>query len=85
VSGTSGCVIARDAAATLERCLASLAFCDECVVVVDPRSRDATQEHGGDAGQHERERDAAGEGPRVAEQAPPGAPVRRKARRGRHR
>src|SRR5262249_23735362 len=26
-----------------ERCLASLAFCDECVVVVDPRSRDATQ------------------------------------------
>jgi glycosyltransferase involved in cell wall biosynthesis len=43
LSGTSGCVIARDAAATLDRCLASLAWCDECVVVVDPRSRDATE------------------------------------------
>jgi glycosyltransferase involved in cell wall biosynthesis len=43
VSGRSGCVIARDAEATLDRCLASLAFCDECVVVVDPRSRDATE------------------------------------------
>ena len=43
MSGTSGCVVARDAAATLGRCLASLSFCDECVVVVDPRSRDATE------------------------------------------
>lgn len=42
MSATSACVIARDAEATLDRCLASLAWCDECVVVVDPRSRDAT-------------------------------------------
>lgn len=42
MSGASACVIARDAEATLERCLASLAWCDECIVVVDPRSRDAT-------------------------------------------
>jgi glycosyltransferase involved in cell wall biosynthesis len=39
----SACVIARDAQATLDRCLASLAWCEECVVVVDPRSRDATE------------------------------------------
>ena len=36
-------MVARDAAATLERCLASLAFCDECVVVLDPRSRDRSE------------------------------------------
>jgi glycosyltransferase involved in cell wall biosynthesis len=36
-------VIARDAGATIDRCLASLAWCDECVVVLDPRSRDATE------------------------------------------
>ncbi len=42
MSGTSACVIARDAEATLDRCLASLAWCDECIVVVDPRSRDGT-------------------------------------------
>jgi glycosyltransferase involved in cell wall biosynthesis len=36
-------VVARDAEATIGRCLASLAWCDECVVVVDPRSRDATE------------------------------------------
>ena len=42
MSGASACVIARDAEATLDRCLASLAWCDECIVVVDPRSRDAT-------------------------------------------
>jgi len=39
----SACVIARDAEATLERTLASLAWCDECVVVLDPRSRDGTE------------------------------------------
>jgi glycosyltransferase involved in cell wall biosynthesis len=36
-------VIARDAEGTIDRCLASLAWCDECVVVLDPRSRDATE------------------------------------------
>jgi glycosyltransferase involved in cell wall biosynthesis len=43
VTGASACVIARDAGATIDRCLASLAWCDECVVVLDPRSRDATE------------------------------------------
>ena len=42
MSSACACVIARDAEATLDRCLASLAWCDECIVVVDPRSRDAT-------------------------------------------
>ena len=39
----SACVIARDAERTLERCLASLAWVDECVVVVDDRSFDASE------------------------------------------
>jgi glycosyltransferase involved in cell wall biosynthesis len=39
----SACVIARDDAATLGRCLASLAFADECVVVIDERSHDASE------------------------------------------
>jgi glycosyltransferase involved in cell wall biosynthesis len=42
LSHASACVIARDAEDTIDRCLASLAWCDECIVVVDPRSRDAT-------------------------------------------
>jgi glycosyltransferase involved in cell wall biosynthesis len=40
----SGCVIARDDAHRIEACLASLAWTDEIVVVVDERSRDATEE-----------------------------------------
>ncbi len=39
----SACVIARDAAPAIRHCLASLAWVDECVVVVDPRSRDDTE------------------------------------------
>jgi glycosyltransferase involved in cell wall biosynthesis len=39
---SSAFVVARDAEATIDRCLASLAWCDERVVVLDPRSRDAT-------------------------------------------
>ena len=39
----SACVVARDAERTLERCLASLAFADERVVIVDERSCDATE------------------------------------------
>jgi glycosyltransferase involved in cell wall biosynthesis len=39
----SGCVIARDDAARIERCLASLAWTDETVVVIDERSRDETE------------------------------------------
>lgn len=40
----SGCVIARDDALRIEHCLASLAWTDEIVVVIDERSRDATEE-----------------------------------------
>ncbi len=40
----SACVIARDDALRIEHCLASLAWTDEIVVVIDPRSRDATEE-----------------------------------------
>jgi glycosyltransferase involved in cell wall biosynthesis len=36
-------VVARDAEATIDRTLASLAWCDECIVVLDPRSRDRTE------------------------------------------
>ena len=43
MTAACACVIARDAEATIDRCLASLAWCDECVVVLDPRSRDATE------------------------------------------
>jgi len=39
----SACVVARDAERTLELCLASLAFADERVVIVDERSCDATE------------------------------------------
>jgi glycosyltransferase involved in cell wall biosynthesis len=39
----SACVIARDEADRIAACLASLRFCDECIVVVDDRSRDATE------------------------------------------
>lgn len=40
----SACVIARDDALQIERCLASLAWADETVVVIDERSGDATEE-----------------------------------------
>jgi hypothetical protein len=40
----SVCIIARDAEATLPRCLRSVAFADECIVVVDEKSRDETEE-----------------------------------------
>ena len=40
----SACVIARDDALQIERCLASLAWTDEIVVVIDERSRDGTEE-----------------------------------------
>jgi glycosyltransferase involved in cell wall biosynthesis len=43
-SPVSACVIARDDARTLERCLASLAWADETVVVLDERSRDASED-----------------------------------------
>jgi glycosyltransferase involved in cell wall biosynthesis len=39
----SACVIARDDEIHMARCLASIAWVDECIVVVDERSRDATE------------------------------------------
>ena len=39
----SACVIARDDASQIQRCLGSVAWTDERVVVLDPRSRDATE------------------------------------------
>ena len=39
----SAAIITRDAAGPLDRCLRSLAFCDE-IVVLDQHSRDATAE-----------------------------------------
>ena len=39
----SACVIARDDALQIERCLVSLAWTDETVVVIDERSRDGTE------------------------------------------
>jgi glycosyltransferase involved in cell wall biosynthesis len=39
----SACVIARDDAAHIRRCLESLAWADERIVVLDERSRDATE------------------------------------------
>ena len=39
----SGCVLARDEQALIERCLRSVAWADEIVVVVDDKSRDATE------------------------------------------
>lgn len=40
----SACVIARDDALQIERCLASLAWADETVVVIDERSGDGTED-----------------------------------------
>jgi glycosyltransferase involved in cell wall biosynthesis len=42
-STVSACVIARDDERHIRRCLGSLAWVDECIVVVDDRSRDATE------------------------------------------
>ncbi len=39
----SACVIARDDALHLQRCLDSLAWCDEIIVVIDERSRDGSE------------------------------------------
>jgi len=41
--GLSVCVLARDEAAELERCIASVRWADEIVVVVDARSRDDSE------------------------------------------
>lgn len=49
-SGVSACVIARDDEATIGACLQSLGWVDECVVVLDPRSRDATEQRARAAG-----------------------------------
>ena len=57
--GLSACVIAKDEADRIGDCLASLAFCDE-IVVVDAHSRDETREI------------AAGQGARVIERDWPG-------------
>jgi glycosyltransferase involved in cell wall biosynthesis len=43
MTAVSGCVIARDDASRIEACLASLAWTDETVVVIDERSCDATE------------------------------------------
>jgi glycosyltransferase involved in cell wall biosynthesis len=43
IPALSVCVIARDEEALLERCLASVRFADEIVVVVDDRSADGTE------------------------------------------
>ncbi len=40
---TSACVVARDHARVIGRCLDSLAWADECVVLLDARSADATE------------------------------------------
>ena len=39
----SVCIIARDEEDALPRCLESVSFADECIVVVDDQSRDATE------------------------------------------
>ncbi len=41
-AGLSACIVARDAEATLARCLDGLAFVDEIVVLIDERSRDGS-------------------------------------------
>jgi len=46
----SVCIIARDEEENLPRCLASVAWADERLVVVDPRSRDRTEERAREAG-----------------------------------
>lgn len=57
----TGCVIARDEADRIEDCLASLAFCDE-LVVVDSHSSDATRELAAARGARVIERDWPGFG-----------------------
>jgi glycosyltransferase involved in cell wall biosynthesis len=42
-TAVSACVIARDDEGHIRACLDSLAWVDECIVVVDERSRDATE------------------------------------------
>ena len=42
--GLSACVIARDSEETLERCIESVRWADECLVVLDDRTRDASEE-----------------------------------------
>jgi len=46
----SVCIIARDEEENLPRCLASVAWADERLVVVDPRSRDGTEARAREAG-----------------------------------
>jgi len=48
--GVSACVIARDDETTIDACLRSLGWVDECVVVIDERSRDATEQRARAAG-----------------------------------
>ena len=48
--GVSACVIARDDETTIGACLKSLEWVDECVVVLDERSRDATEQKARAAG-----------------------------------
>ena len=48
--GVSACVIARDDETTIEACLQSLEWVDECVVVLDERSRDETEQKARAAG-----------------------------------
>ncbi len=48
--GVSACVIARDDETTIGACLHSLEWVDECVVVLDERSRDSTEQRARVAG-----------------------------------
>ncbi len=48
--GVSACVIARDDETTIGACLRSIEWVDECVVVLDERSRDATEQKAREAG-----------------------------------
>jgi len=48
----SACVIARDDERHIRRCLTSLAWVDECIVVVDDRSGDATEATALELGAH---------------------------------
>ncbi len=57
--GLSACVIAKDEADRIDECLASLAFCDE-LVVVDSHSSDATREIAAARGARVIERDWPG-------------------------
>ena len=57
--GLSACVIAKDEADRIKDCLASLAFCDE-IVVVDAHSRDDTREIAAAGGARVIERDWPG-------------------------